>query len=163
MGLALAAAAGLAAYPALAADRLALIPAALGAASVVLLAAAFVTRWPAPVAWSLALLGGEYGAWLALRGDAVDTRAPLYAAGFVVLAELAYEGLARGVAWVEPELVARRVLLLAGLAVGSVALGAVVLAVATIPLRGGVVLTAVGVAAATLALALIARLARRDL
>ena len=133
----------------------------LGGGTVALLAAGLATRRPGPVAWSLTVLGAQYGVLLLLRGGALDTRAPLYGAGFLVLAELAYEGLGRGVARAEPELVARRVLGLAALAIGSIALGAALLAVSAVPLPGGVYLTAVGVVAVCLALALIAHLSRR--
>ena len=153
-------AAGLALHPALSADRRVWIVGAAGAAAVVLLACALALRWPSLLAWSLALLGGEYAVWLAGRGGAVDARSPLYAAGLLLVAELAYEGLDRSGVRAEPELLARRGLQLAGVALGAVAAGTVVLAAAAIPLGGGVALTAVGVVAATLALLLIARLAR---
>jgi hypothetical protein len=134
--------------------------AAIGGSAVALLAFSLVVRWTTPLVWSLALLGAEYGAWLTERGADVDTRAPLYAAGLLLVAELAFDGIERRIVPAEPELVARRGLQLAGLGLGSVALGAVVLGAATIPLRGNVALTAVGVVAATAALAIVARLSR---
>jgi len=158
---ALFAAAGLALHPALSADRRVWLIAALGGLAVLSLAWALVMRWTTPLAWGLALLGAEYAAWLAARGVDVDTRAPLYAAGLLLTAELAFDGLERSVVRSEAEVVARRGLQLAGLAVGAVAVGSVVLAAATIPVGGSVALTVLGVAAATLALALIARLASR--
>jgi hypothetical protein len=152
---------GLAIWTTLSADREAWLPATLGSAGVALLAVAVVSRRPAPVAWSLALLGAAYAAHLALDGGSVDTRAPLEAAGLLLVAELAFDSLEQGVARASPELAALRVAVLAGLMVGSIVLGAGILAVAAIPLQGGVVLTAVGVAAAGVALALLALLARR--
>ena len=157
---ALFAAAGLALHPALSADRRVWLVAALAALAVVSIASALVMRWTTPLAWGLALLGAEYGAWLAMRGADIDTRAPLYAAGLLLTAELAFDGLERSVARSEAEVVARRGLQLAGLAIGAVAIGAVILGAATIPVSGSVVLTVLGVGAATLALALIVRLAR---
>ena len=118
-------------------------------------------RWAVPIAWSLLLLGAEYGAWLAQRGGEVDTRAPLYAAGLLLTAELAFDGLERTVVRPEAEVSARRGLQLAGLALGAIATGAVVLAAASVPVGGNVALTALGVAAAILALLLITRLAAR--
>jgi hypothetical protein len=134
--------------------------AALGGLAVVLLALGLAFRWATLVAWSLAMLGAEYGAWLTQRGADVDTRAPLYAAGLLLTAELAFDGLERAVVRSEPEVTAWHGLRLVVLAIGAVAVGTVVLAAATIPVGGGVALTALGVAAATLTFALIARLAR---
>jgi hypothetical protein len=158
--VALAAAAGLALHPALSADRRVWLVAALGGLAVVSLTCALVMRWTTPLAWAIVLLGAEYGAWLAERGAEVDTRAPLYAAGLLLTAELAFDGLERSVVRSESEVVARRGIQLALLAVGAVAGGTIVLAAATIPVGGSVALTLVGVAAATVALALIARLAK---
>ena len=112
------------------------------------------------VAWSLLLLGAEYAAWLAQRGIEVDTRSPLYAAGLLLTAELAFDGLERTVVRSDAEVAARRGVQLAVLALAAVAVGAVVLAAATLPVGGSVGLTALGVAAASLLFVLIARLAR---
>jgi len=124
-----------------------------------LLALGLALRAPTAVAWSLLLLGAEYGAWLAGRGAEVDTRAPLYAAGLLLTAELAFDGLERSAVRPESEVVARRSLQLAGLALAAITVAAAVLAAATIPVRGSVALTALGVLAATLVLVLVARLA----
>jgi hypothetical protein len=107
------------------------------------------------------LLGAAYATELALGGGPVDTRAPLEAAGLLLVAELAYDSLEQGVARASPELAGLRVALLTALIVGSIALGAGILVVAAIPLQGGVGLTAVGVAAAAVAFALLARLTRQ--
>jgi hypothetical protein len=135
--------------------------AAAGIAAVGLLACALALRWAALIAWSLAVLGGEYALWLAEHGGAVDTRSPLYGAVLLLVAELAYDGVDRSSVRAEPELHVRRGLQLGGVVVGALAAGTVVLATATIPVAGGVALTAVGVAAATLALLVIVRLAAR--
>lgn len=131
-----------------------------GAAAVGSLAWALALRWPALIAWSLALLGGEYALWLTERGGAVETRSPLYAAGLLLVAELAYDAVDESSVRAEPELHARRGVQLAGIAVGALAAGTVVLAAAAIPVGGGVALTAVGVVAASLALLVIVRFAR---
>jgi hypothetical protein len=128
--------------------------------AVALLAGALVLRRPNLIAWSLAALGGEYAVWLTERGVSVDTRAPLYGAVLLLVAELAYESIDSSTVPVEPELYARRALQLAGLALAAVVVGALVLAASAVPLGGGVALTAVGVAAATLAVVTIVRMAR---
>jgi hypothetical protein len=133
---------------------------AVAAVAVALLAGALVLRRPNLIAWSLAALGGEYAVWLTERGVSVDTRAPLYGAVLLLVAELAYECIDSSTVPVEPELYARRALQLAGLALAAVVVGALVLAASAVPLGGGVALTAVGVAAATLAVVTIVRMAR---
>jgi hypothetical protein len=152
-------AAGLALVPALSADRRVWIVGVLGAAGAALLACALPLRSPALVTWSLALLGGEYALWLTERGGSVDTRSPLYGAGLLLVAELAHEGAVRSSVGAERELSFRRGLQLAGLVVGALAAGTVVMATAALPVTGGAALTAVGVIAAVLALLVIARLA----
>jgi hypothetical protein len=113
------------------------------------------------VPWALAALGGEYVAWLALRGGGVDTRAPLYAGGLLLVVELAYWALERrSRARPDVELEVRRALrLLAGTALAMVA-GAAVLAASAVSFDGGVALEALGVAAAIAVLVLVAALAR---
>lgn len=99
---------------------------------------------------------------LALRGDAVDTRAPVYGACFLAVAELAYAALELRAGAPDPGLTARRIVTLAGLALGSVLVGTVVLAAASAPLDGGVGLEAVGVAAAVGLLVGLGRMAVRS-
>ena len=154
-------ASGLGLWATLSADREQWLPAALAAAGVALLATAIATRQAAPIAWSLALLGGAYAARLALDGGTSTRARRLEAAGLLLVAELAYDALERGLVRATPELAALRVAVLIGLVAGSIALGAGILAVAMIPVRGGVALTAVGVAAATISLALLATMTRR--
>jgi hypothetical protein len=145
-------------HPALSADRQPWLVAAIGGVAIVSLAVGLVLRWVTPIAWSLLLLGAEYGTWLVQRGVEVDTRAPLYAAGLLLTAELAFDGLERSVVRSDAEVAARRGLQLAGLAIGAILTGAVVLEAATLPVGGNVALTALGVAAAVLTLFLIVRL-----
>ena len=104
-------------------------------------------------------------AQLALAADreTVDASAPLVAAGLLLLAELAYWSVElRSSGRAETGLLVRRLTALALLVFGAVLLGLVVLVATTVPLGGGVVWDAVGVAAAAGALALLARLARRS-
>jgi hypothetical protein len=154
------AAAGLALLPALSTDGRVWAVAIVAGSAVLLLGSGVTLRRPVLLAWSLALLGAEYGIWLAQRGGSVDARAPLYAAGLLIVAELSYQGLERSPVGAEPELLARRGLQLVLMAVGTVAVGTVVLGAASIPIGGGAALTTAGVAALLLALALLARLAR---
>jgi hypothetical protein len=135
------------------------LPPAIGAVGVGLVAASILLGRPVLVAWSVALLGAEYATWLALDGGATNTRAPLVAAGLVLVAELGYEAQTPPAGEVDPEVLLRRLVLLAGLALGAIALGAFVLGIASVPLSGGVALTAIGATAAVLALVVVWRIA----
>jgi hypothetical protein len=97
-----------------------------------------------------------------VRDDAtLDAGAPLYAAGLLILAELAYWSLElRGPGREEPRVVVRRLAALGALAFLSLVLGAFVVVVTTAPLGGGLLWDIVGVAAAAATLAILARLAR---
>jgi hypothetical protein len=107
------------------------------------------------------LLGAEYAGYFLVRGSSIDQRAPLYGAGFLVVAELAFSAMERRAPGGR-ELALYRVIGLAALAVGAVALGTLVLAFATVPAGGGVALHAVGVAAAVALVLLLGRLALRN-
>jgi hypothetical protein len=133
----------------------------LGAAGVAAIAAG-VVRFPSLLPWGLALLGAEYACALAVAGRGVDGRAPLVAAGLVLAAELAYWSLeARTRVAEEPQLARRRLALILVVAAGSAAAAAAVVAAASLPYGGGLAWDALGVAAATAALATVAVLARR--
>jgi hypothetical protein len=150
----------LAAYAAVDAERLRGLLAAGGLAAAIALAAGCVLRRPRLAVAGIVLLGAEYAGYFLFRGGTVDQRAPLYGAGFLVVAELAFAAMERRAPGTR-ELALFRVILLAALAVAAVALGTVVLAFAAIPLGGGVVLHAVGVAAAVALVVLLGRLALR--
>lgn len=114
------------------------------------------------VPWALAALGAEYAAWFALRGGAVDTRAPLYGAGLLVVAELSYWALdRRSAAHAELELDVRRLVGMLLLLTGSLALGTLLLGASAVSIGGGVVLEALGVTAAVALLVLVAMVVRR--
>lgn len=125
------------------------------------LAAALALRTPGLIAPAVVLLGGEYAGLFLVRTGTVDVRAPLYGALFLLVAELAFAALELRAGTPDPGLLARRAAILAALALGGVLLGAVVLAAATLPVRGGLALEAVGVAAAVGLLVLLGRLAAR--
>lgn len=108
------------------------------------------------------MLAAAYAISLSAGGQVVDSRAPLYAAGLLLAAELAYWSLERrSPGRDEPGAIARRTAALLALVLGSVGLGALLLATVELPAGGGLVLEAAGVAAATATLALLAALARR--
>jgi hypothetical protein len=121
---------------------------------------AIVLRSPRLAVAALVLLGAEYAGFFLVRGSTVDERAPLYGAGFLVVAELAFAAMERRAPGTR-ELALFRVIALVALAIAAVALGAAVLAVAAPPAGGGVALHAVGVAAAVALVVLLGRLALR--
>ncbi len=111
---------------------------------------------------AVCLLATPYVAALGFEIDGIDTRAPLIAALLFAVAELAYWSLElRGTLADEPGTYLRRVALLAGLAVGTIAAGTGVLAlVETISARGAAIDLA-GALAAVGAIALLALAAAR--
>ena len=156
----MAAAAGVGLYPVVAtggAERLVSIG---GAFAVLALIGGVSSGTATLVPWAVAALGGEYAVWLTLRGGGVDTRSPLYAAGLLLVAELAYWALdRRSLAVPDVELEVRRALRLLVALAASIAVGAALLAASAASVGGGVALEAVGVAAAVALLLLVARLA----
>jgi hypothetical protein len=156
---ALACAAGVAAYPAASAGRLSWLEPTLAAFALALLTAGLLLRWTSLVVWSVVAIGAEYAVWLTLAGEDVNTRAPLVGGGLFLLAELAFDSIEAPAGRIEPDVLLRRLVVLAALALGAFALGVVALGAAAVPVTGGVALTAIGIVAAVLALALIARLA----
>jgi hypothetical protein len=135
---------------------------AVGGAAVFLLIVGLAVGRTAAVPWAIAGLGVAYAA--TLGGDELDGRVPLYAAALLVTAELAYWSLRlRHGAQDEPGMALRRVIgLLVAAAVALVA-GTMLIAIAHLPLRGGLAVEAVGVAAAVGALATLLLAARRSL
>jgi len=140
------------------ADKLPWLHAVISVVAIALLAIGLAFRRAAPFLWCLLLLGGNYALWLALGTHAIDQRAPIIGAGLLLTAELAFDSL-------EPEVgpdatvVLARAIALALSVLGAAGVGAVILSVSSIPLSGGVVVTALGAAAAVLALGLLMRLA----
>lgn len=128
-------------------------------AAVALLAFAVAVGLPSLIPWPLVLLAGAYAAMLA---DAhVDEWSPVYAGAFFAVAELAYWSLElRGQAQQAERLTERRAGMIIGLALGAVALGGFVLAATSIPIGSGVAIDVLGAAAAVLAIALVALVAR---
>jgi hypothetical protein len=135
---------------------------AVGGAGVFLLIVGLAIGRSAAVPWAIAGLGVAYAA--ALEGDELDSRVPLYAAGLLITAELAYWSLRlRRAARDEPGMGLRRVIgLLVATAVALVA-GTMLVAVAQVPLRGGLAVEAIGIVAAIGAISTLLLAARRGL
>lgn len=137
----------------------------LAAWGVLVLAAALLGGWPSVLPWPVVLLGAAYVVSLELRSDdgSIDAAAPLMGAGLLALAELAYWSLElKGPQREERRLLARRAAAVVALALVSLLVGSIVVTITAVPLGGGVLWDAVGVAAAAAALTMILRLARRD-
>jgi hypothetical protein len=160
--VALLAAVALAAYPAAQDIRLQPLSLALAGLALFVLTLGLVTRSSYAIGLALAALGGTYAVLFAAEGARLDRLAPVYAAGLLLVAELAFWSIeSRVPAWSDPELLiwrlARRALAWAVAAV----LGAVVVADAAAATGGGgLVLEALGVAAAIGALVLVTVLLR---
>jgi hypothetical protein len=129
----------------------------------VLLAAGAAWRWAALVPSAVVVLAAEYALSLYHRGGPVDGRAPLFAAGYLLLAELAYwSGEAHRLVRDERAVLTHRLTVLAVLMLATMALGALILIAAGLPLAGPIARLALGVTAAASTLALIAALTRRS-
>jgi hypothetical protein len=127
-----------------------------------LLAVGLVLRWPILIPAAVCVLATPYVAALGFEIDGIDTRAPLVAALLFAVAELAYWSLElRGTLADEPGTYLRRVALLAGLAVATIAGGTVVLAVVGAIAARGTAIDLLGAAAAIGAIALLALAAAR--
>jgi nicotinamide riboside transporter PnuC len=132
----------------------------LGAVGV-LLAAGAVWRHPSLAGGAVVALTTEYGLSLYQQRELVDARAPLFATGLLLLVELAFWSAESHRALREDrQVVAHRLAVLAVVALAAVALAALVLIAAELPLEGPVARLALGVAAASMVIALIAALSR---
>ena len=134
--------------------RATLLAAFLAAAS---LAGGLVLRRPVVIPVAVCVLAAPYVAGLGFELDGLDTRAPLLAGLLFVVAELAYWSLElRGALADESGTYLRHVALLAGLTVGAIAAGTVVLAVVEGVAARGAAVDVVGAIAAVSAIALLA-------
>jgi hypothetical protein len=129
------------------------------AAAVLLLAIAAVMRWGDLVPWALALCLATYAGGLLARGDGLDPLAPAFAAGMLVVAELAYWSLEGRTTPDTAGTALRRAGFVLGAALGTAALGSVLLAAGQIGPAGGPLVLALGVGAAVGAFVLLARFA----
>ena len=112
---------------------------------------------------AVCLVTAPYVAILGFEVEGIDTRAPLLAALLLAIAELAYWSLElRGTLADEPGTYLRRVAVISGLAVGTIAGGTAVLALAEQVPAEGAAFELAGAAAAVGAIALVAIAVRRS-
>ena len=143
-------------------DRLSGVVGGVGLAAVLLLVVALAGRFAGLLPWALALAGAEYAAFLEIRGSTIDGYAPIYGAGLLLVAELAYWSMEpRADAPPREGLAFRRGTLVLASCVGAGGVAGLILAIAELSVRGGLWLEALGVAAAVGSIALLARLARQ--
>ncbi|MGH3134371.1 MAG: hypothetical protein ACRDNY_11650 [Gaiellaceae bacterium] len=157
-------AAGLAALPLARADDEALVEIGFRVVAVALLAlvAGIVLGRPSLLPASLVLLGGLYGAELAVDDAPLDAAAPLAAAGLLVAAELGYWSIEeRGLVQTIPGEGLRRLAFVATLGLGALLLAAVLLVLVDAVRAGGLAVDLLGAAAAAAALLAVVLLARR--
>jgi hypothetical protein len=139
------------------ADRLGTALSAAAALAVALLLIGLLFRWAGPLPWAYACAGAGYAGFLFIRGAGIDPIAPLYGAGLLLSAELAYWSLERPI---HGSLRERRAYLIVGACLAGGGIGGLILTFAEVSVHGGLGLEILGVAAAVAALSLIARLAR---
>ena len=134
---------------------------ALGGAGMLWLAIGLTMRWNGPLVVGIASLGAEQAVRLATGPGKVDPWTPVYAAGFLLAAELAWWSIEPRVpAWWDAEVLGRRLLAITACCVGGALLAVLVVLAAGAPLHGGFSLELVGVAAAVAAVAVVAAVAR---
>jgi hypothetical protein len=134
---------------------------ALGAAGVLWLTIGLAARWNAALVVGIVSLGAEQAVRLTAGPSKVDPWTPVYAAGFLLAAELAWWSIEPRVpARADVEVLIRRVMAIAACCVGGSLLAAVVVLAAGAPLHGGVALELVGAAAAVAAILVVAAVAR---
>ena len=132
----------------------------MGAVGLALLVLGLVVRWPTTIPWSVLLVGGGY--LLAREGNTiVDGWAAAIGVLLLLAAELASWSIdhdARIEA--EPSLVLRRIATLSALIAAALLVNFMLLAAAGVSASSGVLLAAVGVAAAVASVAVVLRLLR---
>jgi hypothetical protein len=130
--------------------------------AVLVLAAGLVLGWARLVPLSLGLIGGAYALYLAVDDPPLDAAAPVFAAGLLVAAELAYWSLdERGCVHAEPGETLRRAAIVAVEGALALVLCGGLLALADAARTRGLTIDLFGAAAAAAALLVLARLARR--
>ena len=161
-GLAAASALGAAiAYIDASGGRLASFGAGVGAAGLALLVLGLILRWPTTIPWSILLVGGGY--LLAREGNSiVDGWAAAIGVLLLLAAELASWSIEHN-ARIEAEgsLVRRRIATLSALVATALLVNFLLLSTAGVSASSGVLLAAVGVAAAVTSVAVVLRLLRR--
>lgn len=126
------------------------------------LVASLVFGRPGLVPLSLGLLGAIYALYLAVDDPPLDAEAPIFAAGLLVTAELAYWSLEeRDAVRAERGETLRRVAVVAGEGVVALVVAGGLLALADAARTQGLAIDLLGAAAAAAVLLVLARLARR--
>jgi hypothetical protein len=131
--------------------------AGLGVGALLCLCAGLALRRGAPLVAGFVLLGAEQAVRLTGGPDHADEWTPLYAAGFLLCAELAWWSIEPRVpAFSELRVLVDRVAVVAGCCAGGALLAALVVLAAGVPLEGGLALELVGVLAAAAAVTVVA-------
>ena len=78
-------------------DRLGPLVGLIGLVAVLFLVLALLGRYSGVLPWVLALAGAQYATFLVLRESSIDGYAPIFAAGLLLVAELAYWSIERRV------------------------------------------------------------------
>jgi hypothetical protein len=146
------------AYVAAGSGRLATVGASVGACGLALLLLGLVLRWPTTIPWSILFVGGGY--LLAREGNSVvDGWAAAIGVLLLLAAELAAWSIEHDARiQAERSLVVRRIATLGGLVAAALLVNFMLLATAGVSASSGVLLAAVGVAAAVAAVAVVLRL-----
>jgi hypothetical protein len=132
----------------------------LAALGLLLLGLGLVLRWPSMVPWAIVFGGSAYAAARA-GGDIVDGWAAVVGVLLLIAAELAFWSVEHDARIrTERSLALRRVATLAGLVVCALVVDFLLLGTAAVSASSGVLLAAVGVAAAVAAIAVVVRLLR---
>jgi len=132
------------------------------AIAIVALVAALVLGWSSLVPAALVLLGGMYGAELAIDDAPLDAATPLVAAALLVTAELGYWAIEeRESVRADPGEGPRRVAFVAVLGLGALLVASLLLALVDVVRAGGLAIDLIGAAAAAAALLAVVLFARR--
>jgi hypothetical protein len=155
--------AGLAAYPAAQNLRFQWAALVFAIASVLFFTFGLAVRSPGTLGLGLAALGADYAVLFVAESAALDRFTPVYAAGFMLVAELGFWSIEPRIpAWSEAAVAEWRLARLAGTCIGAAVLAAFALVVAAAATgTGGLALESLGVVAAIASLILITALVHR--
>jgi hypothetical protein len=155
--------AGLAAYPAAQNLRFQWAALVFAISAALLFTLGLAIRSPGALGLGLAALGADYAVLFVAEGGALDRFTPVYAAGFMLVAELGFWSIeSRIPAWTDPAVAEWRLARLAGTCIGAATLAAFALvAAAAATGTGGLALESLGVVAAIASLILITALVHR--
>ena len=139
-----------------------LLPIVLAVLALLSLGAAIAWQRTVLLPLAVVVLAAEYLTTQAVQWPAIDSATPVYAGGLLLLAEVGSWSLEpRWPRRADPDLNRRRALRIVAIVLAAIALDAVLLLVATLPVPSNLPLIAGGGLAAVGGLALVALLARR--